>query len=161
MAKYSVNNRMAGSQQVLTTTLKSQTEITAATATLCRGQITEIAVGADGAPNATDCQIVYDVARGTTLGTGTAATPNPVGPDVASRSVGTVNHTVEPTVTGGTAFVGSLWSRSLNQRAAQQWFANPGSELVWPATNLNGLVGRALSPTYTSFVLTDFKYDDF
>ncbi len=164
MARYSVNNRMAGSQQALTTTLKSQTLIQAVTATLGRGQIVEIAVGADGPPNATDCQIVYDVARSTTLGTASAPSPaaNPVNPaDVVTRSVTAVNHTVEPTVTGGTAFVGSLWSRSLNQRAAQQWFANPGSELIWPATNLNGLVGRALSPTYTSFVLVDFKYDDF
>jgi hypothetical protein len=160
MARYSINNRMAGSQQAITTTLKSQTEITAATATLCRGWLVEIAVGAEGTPNATDCNIVYDVARATTLGTGTAATPNPVGPDVASRSVGTVNHTVEPTVTGGAAFVGSLWSRSLNQRAAQQWFANPGSEIIWPATNLAGLVSRALSPTTTQTVLVDFRYDD-
>src|ERR1700730_5959786 len=162
MARYSINNRMAGSEQALAATLKSQVSLTAVTATLCRGQIVELAYGADGAPNATDCQIVYDAARQTTVGTGTSATPNLENPaDVASRSLGTVNYTVEPTVTGGTAFVGSIWSRTLNQRAAQQWFANPGSELVWPATNVNGIVIRALSPTYTSNVLVDVKYDDF
>jgi hypothetical protein len=162
MARYSTNNRMAGSQHAITNALVSQVSLTAATATLCRGQIVEIAVGADGQPVSTDCQIVYDVARQTTLGTGTAATPNPENPaDVASRSVGTVNYTVEPTVTGGVASVGSLWTRTLNQRAAQQWFANPGSEIVWPATNLNGLVVRALSPTYTNNVLVETRHDDF
>lgn len=160
MARYSLNNRMAGTQHALTTALVSQNSVTAATASLCRGQLVEIAVGTEGTPNATDCNVVYDVARQTTLGTGTNATPNPIGPDVASRSVATLNYTVEPTVTGGVTAAASLWARSLNQRAAQQWFANPGSEIIWPATNLNGLVCRATSPTTTQVVLVDFRYDD-
>ena len=160
MARYSINNRMAGTQHALTTALVSQVEVTAATATLCRGMLVEIAVGTEGTPNATDCNVVYDIARATTIGTGTNGTPNAVGPDVATRSVGTLNHTVEPTVTGGVTAAASLWIRSLNQRAAQQWFANPGSEIIWPATNLNGVTCRATSPTTTQTVLVDVRYDD-
>lgn len=158
MARYSVNNRLGGTQQNLSTTFKTIEALTAATATLCRGQIVELAVGADGAPNATDCQIVYDVSRQTAAGTSTTVTPVAENPaDVASRTVGTANFTAEGTITA----TSTIWTRALNQRAAQQWFANPGSELIWPATNLAGLAIRALSPTYASPVLVETKHDDF
>lgn len=158
MARYSTNNRLAGTQQSLTTTFKTQLSLTAATATLCRGQIVELAYGADGAPNATDCQIVYDVSAQTAAGTSTSATPNKDNPaDVASRTVASVNFTAEGTITAAS----SVWTRVLNQRASQQWYANPGSELIWPATNLSGLAFRALSPTYASNVLVEAKHDDF
>jgi hypothetical protein len=158
MARYSTNNRLAGSQQSLATTFKTQLALTAATATLCRGQIVEVSYGADGAPNATDCQIVYDISRQTAAGTNTAATPVIINPgDVASRTVGSVNFTAEGTITA----TSTIFTRALNQRASQQWYANPGSELLWPATNLAGLAVRALSPTYASNVLVETKHDDF
>ena len=156
MARYHVDNRMAGSQQNLSTAYKSLTIIKAATATLCRGRAVALAVGADGAPNATDCQIVYAVQRQTADGTATAATPNPIVPgDVASRSVSAVNATAEGTYTL------PIWSRSLNQRASMQWVAqDTDAMLLWPATNLAGLALMALSPTYASAALGGIDYED-
>jgi hypothetical protein len=155
MARYSVNNRLAGTQQANTTTFKSQVSLTAATATLCRGAIMDWTVGADGAPNATDCQIVYDISRQTTLGTGTNATPNPIDNAVGvANTVGTVNYTVEPTVTSAS----SLHSVALNQRATLREYFDQG--LRWPATNVNGLVARSLSPTYAANTLVTILFDE-
>lgn len=145
--RYSTNNRLAGSQQAMTTTFKTLVELTAATATLTRGALMDLSFGADGAPNATDCQIVYDLSRATTIGTGTAATPLPLdNTSGAAGSVGTVNHTAEPTITAAS----SLYMIPLNQRASLRVFFDQG--IRWPATNLNGLAFRALSPTYTGNV---------
>jgi len=163
MAKYQFNTRSNATpaQTNAGTTAKTFANITAATATLCRGQIYEMNVGADGAPNATDCQIVYDVSRCTATGTGVTASLNPTFPgDVASRSVGKINHTIEPTYAGTTDFTVSIWSVILNQRASQRWIAAPGSELLWPATNVNGLGCRALSPTYAAPIGYNVFYDD-
>jgi hypothetical protein len=133
-------------------------DISAVTATLSRFQIFELEVGADGAPNATDCQIVYDVVRETAVGTGVASTPNPLFPvDVASRQLNKINDTIEPTIASPPL---SLLAIALNQRASQRWIAAPGKELLFPATNGNGAACRALSPTYASFVLVTVFYDD-
>jgi hypothetical protein len=157
MARYHLDNRLAGSQQVLTTTFKTQFAVTAVTATLRRGQIIELSYGADGAPNATDCNIVYDVSAQTAAGTSTVATPTKHNPaDSGSTSIANVNFTAEGTITA----TSTVFTRTLNQRASQQWYANPGSELVWPATNLAGLAARALSPTYAANVLFTAEYDD-
>ena len=75
MARYHVDNRMAGSQQAVSTTYKTALAVTAATATLCRGRAVSFKIGPDGAPNATDCQIIYTVERQTAAGTSSAATP--------------------------------------------------------------------------------------
>lgn len=153
MPLYVTNNRLAGTQQNLTTTFKTIVALTAATATLRRGKLMELAFGADGAPNATDCQIVYDVSRQTGAGTSTAATPNPKDPaDVAAGTVGAVNFTAEGTITAAS----SLFSKALNQRASQIWSArDEANALIWPATNLAGLAARALSPTYGAPVLIE------
>jgi hypothetical protein len=156
MARYHVDNRMAGTQQNLGTGYKTLAAITAATATLCRGRAVALSIGADGAPNATDCQIVYAVQRQTAAGTSTAATPNPIVPgDVASRSVAAVNFTAEGTYTL------PIWVRALNQRASMQWVAqDTDAMLLWPATNLAGLALMALSPTYTAPALGGVDYED-
>jgi hypothetical protein len=157
MAKFQTNSRNATSpaQTSLTTTYKTMVEL--ASAATGRGQIYELEVGADGAPNATDCQIVYDVSRLTVTGTGVASTPNPLNPaDAASRTTCKINHTIEPTVTANS----SVMNLVLNQRASQRWIAAPGSELIWPNTSANGLVSRALSPTYAAPVLITALYDD-
>ena len=89
MALYSESNRLAGSQQNLTNTAGTIVSLTAATgaATLKRGWIYEWEVGADGAPNSTDCAIIYDWVRQSTLGTGTSATPSPLDlADTAGRT---------------------------------------------------------------------------
>ncbi len=155
MGRYSVNNRLAGTQQANTTTFKSQISTAAATATLCRGSAIDVSFGADGAPNATDCQIVYDISRLTTAGTATALTPLAL--DNALGAAGTVaqgNFTVEPTITG----TSSMYMIALNQRASLRVFFDQG--LRWPATNLNGLVFRSLSPTYTGNTSYTVMFDE-
>src|SRR5689334_10936433 len=100
MARYHVDNDFGGTKQNLSTSYKTLVAVFAATATLCRGRITAIAIGTVGAPNATDCNIIYTVQRQTVDGTGTSATPNPIVPaDVASRQTSKVNYTIEGTYT--------------------------------------------------------------
>lgn len=156
MARYHLDNRQAGSQQNLSTTYKSLVAVWSVTATLCRGRAVAIQVGADGAPNATDCQIVYAVQIQTADGTGTAATPTKQNPaDTASRMTAKVNYTVEGT------YSTVMWIRSLNQRASMQWAAQDvDAMLTWAATNLTGLVITALSPTYAAPALGGMEYDD-
>jgi hypothetical protein len=156
MARYHVDNRFAGTQQVLTTTYKTLASVFATSATLCRGRVVGIAIGADGAPNATDCQIVYAVQRQTTDGTATSATANPIVPaDVASRSTCKVNYTAEGTYTL------PIWSRALNQRSSMQWTApDTDASLLWPATSFNGVALMALSPTYADKALGGVEYED-
>lgn len=62
----------------------------------------------------------------------------------------TVNFTAEGTVTAAS----SLMSVALNQRNSQRWIArDEKSAIIIPATNLAGIVSRALSPTYASTVV--------
>lgn len=151
MALYSTSNKQGGAQANLSSTAATIVSITAATgaATLKRGWIYEWEVGADGAPNATDCAILYDWTRQSTLGTGTNVTPSPLdSADTAAGLVSTVNYTVEPT----TGVI--LMAVALNQRNSQRWIArDEKSALIVPATNVAGIVGRARSPTYASTVV--------
>jgi hypothetical protein len=160
MANYGTNNRLAGTQQNLATTYKSIVSLTSITgAGLCRGQIYEIEMGADGVPNASDCQISYDVSRQTANdGTKTSATPNALDPaDPATRMVGNVNYSGEPTITAAS----SVFNIALNQRSSYKWAALfPGAELRWPATTVNGLVARALSPIYAAPVMMHVFHTD-
>jgi hypothetical protein len=79
-------------------------------------------------------------------GTGSAITPNALDPaDAAAAGTAKANYTVEPTVTANS----SVFYVGVNQRASYRWVAAPGSELVYPATANNGLVGRARSGGYT------------
>jgi hypothetical protein len=148
---------MAGVQQNLTTTFKTMLSLYGVTATLCRGRAAEISVGADGAPNATDCQIVYAVQRQSTSGgTRSALTPNPKVPgDVASRTGSGAGYTAEGTYTL------PVWARALNQRASMQWAApDTDAMILWPATNDVGLVFLALSPTYAAPAFVGVDYED-
>lgn len=156
MARYHGDNRITNAQQAITTTFKTQCAVWSVTATLRRGRMVAIQVGADGAPNATDCQIVYNVQRQTADGTSTAFTANPIFPGDSASSMTNHNaYTAEGTYTL------PIWSRSLNQRASMQWAAqDTDAMLLWPATNLNGLAMLALSPTYASNVLFGYEYED-
>lgn len=156
MARYHVDNRMAGTQQNLSTTFKTLSAVWSVTSGLSRGRAVAVQVGADGAPNATDCQIVYAIQRMTADGTGTAATPSPLDPgDAATRKSAKVNYTAEGT------YSTIIWSRSLNQRASMQWAAQDNDAmLMWAATNLVGLVLVGLSPTYAAAALGGIDFDD-
>lgn len=155
MALYSTNNKNATSpaQRTLTSSAQTMMLLYAATgaATLKRGWIYEWEVGADGAPNATDCAIVYDWVRTSTAGTGVASVPNPLDTaDTAAGLICNINSSAEPTVTANT----SLMNIALNQRNSQRWIArDEKSAMIIPATNLVGIGVRALSTTYAATVL--------
>lgn len=149
MPSYSANNRLGGTQQVLSSTYKTIMSVSAQTTGLRRAHIYEINLGADGTP--ADNVLIYDVSRQTTAGTGgatvTAVVTEPA--DTGSTMVVFVNPTGEPGITA----TSSLLTVAVNQRATYRWVAVPAQELVIPATNLAGLAYRALSPGYTSTVL--------
>jgi hypothetical protein len=58
--------------------------------------------------------------------------------DAATEADAGTNHTIDPTLTAG-AMVLTI---PLNQRATFRWVADPGKELVYPATASNGLAVR-------------------
>lgn len=157
MGMYSIDTQMGGTEQNLTTTLKTLALVSAATATLKRHKIMEFAFGASGLPNATDCAIVYVVRRSSgSIGTGTTATPSPFDPaDVASGAVCRINLTAEPMTPGV-----DLLSFALNQRASQRWACTPGQELVVPAVDLNAVEITAKSTTYTSTATATIIHQD-
>lgn len=144
MARFQVNNDLAGTQQAISSSFKTLASVRATTGALRRGKVYDLLFGTNGTP--ADNAMEYDVSRITAGGTGTSATPNPLDPaDAAADATCLVNNTVEPTVTAASShvFVG------VNVRASYRWVAAPGSELVYPATADNGFALRALSPSYT------------
>lgn len=151
-SNYHISNGMGGTMQNLTSTFKSITSAGALSTTQARrGQVYDISFGANDAPNATDCSIQYTTLRTSTTGTSTGVTPSPIdGAGQIMLGQGSVNHTIEPT-TGV-----HLLAITLNQRASQRWVAAPGSELVWPATTLNGVTTLAKSSNYASTVTVSF-----
>lgn len=157
MALYNTNNLLGGTQQNLSTSFKSIVIAKAATATLRRAFIYEIAFGADGTPNATDCAIVWDLSKQTADGTATAATPIPLdAADAAAGTVSAANATAEGTITATSA----AFDLAANQRASYRWVVAPGGpgEIVIPATNLAGYALRAKSSTYASTVVGELKF---
>jgi hypothetical protein len=146
MGLYHVSNYM-GTPAATTTSSKTQVGLTARTASLRRGQIVDIAVGPDGAPNTTDGSVVYTVERCTAAGTaGASPTPKALNPaDAAADALAGVMHSIEPTIAA--SYADAVLTLSLNQRASQRWIAAPGEELIWPATDVNGLAVRAKSAT--------------
>lgn len=99
-----------------------------------RGKFYDIIFGSEASP--ADNAFLYVLQRFTAPGTSTAVTPTTVDPgDAATESDAGQNHTVEPTYTAGLI----LGRFPVNQRATYRWVANPGCELVYPATASNGI----------------------
>lgn len=148
MAVFSVNSLTGGgTQQATTATYMTQVGLSAATATLTQFMVNDIEFGTAGTP--ADNYLEYDVARSTTVGTGTTATPLPTNPNWrASGTVATCCLTAEPTVTSNS----SLLYLAVNQRASYRWVAVPGCELYGIVTNLYGLAIRSRSAAYTGKV---------
>ena len=146
MANYALTNSNAGTQQAVSSTYKSLIGVAASSGTaLRRIKVYDILVGTNGTP--ADNYMEWDVSRQTAAGTGTSLTPNALDPaDAAALSVCLANYTAEGTVTANS----SVFYVGVNQRASYRWVAAPGSELVGPATNLAGFVGRTRSGGYTS-----------
>lgn len=153
MARYAANNLLAGSQQNMSSSFKTIVVVTAATGatTLRRGWIDEVDVGADGAPNSTDCTIVWSWDRQTAVGTATSATPPPVeGADAAALLTYAVNATAEGTITAAT----TLLAAAMNQRQNYRWKVfDLNQAMVIPATNAAGIAMRCKSATFASTVV--------
>jgi hypothetical protein len=142
---------LTANRQVLTTTFKSQCVTFCTTGALKRHSITEFGLGAADVPNATDCNIEWDLARITADGTGTAyggfMETLETGTQVAPSTTAKQGYTAEPTVTASVM----VDSGSMNQRGWWRWVAiDPTSEPRAPAVASNGFALRALSPNYAS-----------
>jgi len=145
MALYHSNNDLAGTKQAISSSYKTLLVLKAATATLRRAWVYDVLIGTLGTPADTSYQ--FDISRQTADGTATAVTPLALDPaDAASDTVGAANATAEGTITA----TSSVFNIGINQRASYRWVAAPGSELVIPATNLNGLALRCLSASGTA-----------
>lgn len=153
MARYSVSNTQAGTQQVLTTTFKTQLAVTAATGatTLRRGWIDEVIVGADGAAVTTDCQIAWAWQQQTAAGTYNnvpVPVPTPDGADAAALLAYNANATAEGTYTAASALLDFPTNQRQSQRVAYADFRL--SPLIIPAVNLKGIACLAKSTNYNS-----------
>jgi hypothetical protein len=128
MPKYAVELRRTGN-------IATIGQLTASSAIQARrGKLIDLVIACDDA--AGDASFVNQVQRVTTVGTATPIIPAPVDPaDAAALTVANNLHTVDPTYTAATV----LLSIAMNQRTTMHWIAPPGGELIWPATNLNGL----------------------
>ena len=159
MANYALPNQ-AGTQTNITAGAKGLVLSYASSTTQARrGKWYDVLVGTNGTP--ADQYCVYDISRITSSPSGaliyTLAIPTPLdSADAAFLGVAYANATSstgEPTITSST----SMFNVGVNQRASYRWVAAPGSELVYPATNLNGLTlrvsGSATATTATATVL--------
>jgi len=152
MAKYAIT----GAQATVSGSYKSVLSVVASSATQARrGKVFDVLIGTNGTP--ADNYLQWDISRVTAAGTSTSVTPQALDPaDAAALGLAGNNHTVEPTVTAGS----SLLNVGVNQRASYRWVAAPGSELVFPALNANGLALRTLSGGYTGSATGDFMYEE-
>ncbi len=116
-----------------------------------RGKIYYVNAGFTGAPADTAHRL--DVQRCTAAGTSTAVTPKPLDPaDAAALADCGENHTVDATRTAGMVIL----ALSFNGKATVQWYAPPGSELVYPATAANGYA--LITTTTTALAMTSTVY---
>jgi hypothetical protein len=133
----------AGNQATVASSLKTATTLISVAG--LRPRLYEFTIGADGAPNATDCSMVWQLQLCSTAGTVTSVTPQPL--DVcyqAAKSGAGSNATVEPTYTAGLI----PFLMGINQRATYRWVAAPGSEIVLVGTASNGIGMQVKSTNY-------------
>jgi len=108
----------------------------------------EFNLGSSSSP--ADVATLFQIMRLTAVGTeGSGFTPVPLdAADAAAAADYAVAHSAEPTYTASS----QLWGTSLNQRATFRWVANPGGEIVAPASANNGVGLKSSSsgatPTY-------------
>ncbi len=170
MANYSVQNSSdISAQQGLTTTYKTIVAVAASTGAtgpaiqVRRGKIYDFVMGCNGTPPA-DNTIEWDLSAITAGSTFTYAgivsslgrqQLDPADANMAAFAV--VNSTTENfTVTAGSA----KYYDGRNQRATFRWVANPGSEIVWPATSSAGYVLRARSGAYVGTVTATLFFQE-
>jgi hypothetical protein len=154
MANFQTTNLLGTAPTSMTSTPQTQLALTAATATLTQGCLIDMSIGQNGAPSTTDGDVVWQIASCTTAGTaGSNPLPKPTQPGWrAAGTVAGVNHSASPT--GFNTAANLLYGIPINQRASYRWMPVPGSELYWPATNVNGLAISASSPVASSYSST-------
>ena len=120
----------------------SDTLLTLTGGTTIEPHLYTFTVGCEDTP--ADASIVWYIQRTTAAGTGTAVTPQNLGPGTtAATTAAAENHTSEPTYTSNAI----LWRLALNQRATHTVIFDPEGALVVPATANNGL---GLFPSHAS-----------
>jgi len=155
MARYSSNNDLGGVQQAISGTFKTLLSLTAETATLTNAKVYDVLFGTNGTP--ADNFLEYDISRQTAAGTATAVLPVLIDPgNRAAGSIAEANYTAEGTITAAS----SLFFIGVNQRASYRWVANPGSELIIPAVDENGVAFRALSAGYTGTATCTMMHEE-
>lgn len=156
MANYGTNNGQVGTLQAITTTYKTLLAITAQTTSLRRIKLYEFEFGTLGTP--ANQTYEFDISRQTAALVGSTVVPNPLDPaDAACFTVGSANATTEGTITA----TSSMFYLGINQQASYRWVANPGSEIVGPATNLAGLAMRTRSASGgTATATTAFLFQE-
>jgi hypothetical protein len=98
-----------------------------------------------------DGNSLWQAQRCTTAGTaGSSVTPQSIDPgdSLAATTVCGQAHSTDPTLTSNAI----LMSIGLNQRATFRWVAQPGKELIVPATASNGIAFR--TPTAATVTCT-------
>lgn len=142
-----MSTRYADNGNQATTTSSNKTATSLQSIAGLRPYVYEFTMGADGAPNSTDCSIVFTLQLwASSAGTSTSFTPFPldVGYQAAKASCG-INFTGEPTYTAGSTLWGPM---GINQRATYRWVAAPGSELVQVGTATTGCGMQVKSTNY-------------
>lgn len=156
MGRYTVPGNVAA----LSTVMQSAGVVYATSGAARRGFVVGLDVGAAGAPNATDCQIQWELIRQTAAGTATAFTPNPSDPaDAACSATAGIAATVEGTTTASS----QVWQKALNQRSTWGWEGDRVSALVWPATPNAGFALRGLNTVASSYagkVLGTIRFEE-
>jgi len=98
-----------------------------------------------------DAVFIHFIKRTTADPTGASVTPSPLDPADAACSAGGFD-TVTVIATAGVF----LLQVPLNHRATYRWVAAPGSELIGPATDNNGLKGTVVTGAQVT-TTTDFS----
>lgn len=134
----------SGNQATTTSSNKTATSIISIAG--LRPQIYGFTIGADGAPNSTDCSMVWSLQAFSADGTGTGVTPYPLDPGYqAAKASAKNNYTVEPTYTASDYVWGPM---GINQRASFQIWLPPGGEIVIVGTASNGMGMEVKSTNY-------------
>jgi hypothetical protein len=154
MANFDASNAGGTAPVSATSAVNTQLSLTAATATLTQGCLIDVSFSQNGAPSTTDGPVVWRIDACTTVGTaGSNPTPRPTQPGWrATGAVCGVNHSANPT--GVNTVAAQYYVIGINQRASYRWMPVPGSEIYWPATNLNGIAISSSSPVASSYAST-------
>lgn len=141
-----------------TTTSSNKTATTLVSVAGLRPKLYEFSIGADGAPNATDCSIVATLQLFTVAGTVTSVTPQPL--DIgyqAAKAAGGSNATVEPTYTANLIPWGPM---GFNQRATYRWVAAPNGIVTLVGTAANGVGMQVKSTNYGGQADCQFYHEE-